>query len=85
MIRREIESQLLALAGMHPMVTLTGPRQSGKTTLARAAFPSHHYVSLENFDLREAALADPGASCASSPPRQSMTRSSASRRSSATS
>ena len=59
MIRRKIENQLRSLAGMYPVVTITGPRQSGKTTLARAVFPDYKYVSLENFDLREAALSDP--------------------------
>lgn len=37
-------------AGYYPVVTLTGPRQSGKTTLVRAAFPSHGYLSLETID-----------------------------------
>lgn len=41
------------------MVTLTGPRQSGKTTLVRAAFPSMAYVSLEDPDVRARALEDP--------------------------
>ena len=59
MIRRKIEKQLRLLAKMYPVVTITGPRQSGKTTLAQAVFKKHKYVSLENFDLREAALADP--------------------------
>lgn len=40
-------------------MTLTGPRQSGKTTLARAAFPKHAYVSLEEPDRRTFALDDP--------------------------
>lgn len=40
-------------------MTLTGPRQSGKTTLCRAAFPRHAYVSLEAPDAREYAAADP--------------------------
>ncbi|MCC6623447.1 MAG: ATP-binding protein [Deltaproteobacteria bacterium] len=43
------------------MVTLTGPRQSGKSTLARAAFPDHTHVNLERPDLREAAEQDPRA------------------------
>ena len=44
---------------MFPVVTITGPRQSGKTTLARAVVPGHRYVNLENFDLRETARTDP--------------------------
>ena len=59
MIQRKIENQLRALAGMYPVVTITGPRQSGKTTLAREVFKGYKYASLENFDLREAALSDP--------------------------
>jgi predicted AAA+ superfamily ATPase len=43
----------------YPVITLTGPRQSGKTTLARAAFPDKPYVSLETPDEREFAVADP--------------------------
>jgi len=41
------------------VVTLTGPRQSGKTTLVRAAFPSHRYLSLELIDQRRFAQEDP--------------------------
>ena len=54
-----------ALATLHrlakgfPVLTLKGPRQSGKTTLAKAAFPNKPYVSLENPDQREFASADP--------------------------
>ena len=59
MIPRQIEKQLRRLAGMYPVVTITGPRQSGKTTLAKAIFPQYQYVSLENFDIRNAAKADP--------------------------
>ncbi len=59
MIAREIEFQLRKLAKMYPVVTITGPRQSGKTTLAKAVFPDYKYVSLENFDLRQMAQADP--------------------------
>jgi uncharacterized protein len=43
----------------YPVVTITGPRQSGKTTLARAAFPGKPYVSLESPDEREFAATDP--------------------------
>ena len=43
----------------NPVVTLTGPRQSGKTTLVRAAFGDHCYVSLEAPGIRMQALEDP--------------------------
>ena len=46
-------------AGRMPVVTLTGPRQSGKTTLVRAVFPDHGYVSLEDPDERARATVDP--------------------------
>lgn len=59
MIARQIENQLRHLAEIYPVVTITGPRQSGKTTLAKALFPRHKYVSLENFDIRQMAQADP--------------------------
>ena len=59
MIARQIETQLRKLAQMYPVVTITSPRQSGKTTLAKAVFPEHRYVSLENFDVRQMAQADP--------------------------
>lgn len=41
------------------MLAITGPRQSGKTTLARAVFPDRAYVTLEDPDQRERALSDP--------------------------
>ncbi len=47
------------MAGKMPAVAVTGPRQSGKTTLCRAAFPGHRYVSLEPIDAREFAERDP--------------------------
>ena len=59
MIQREIQQQLLKLAAKYPVVTITGPRQSGKTTLAKMTFPQYRYVSLENFDIRQMAEADP--------------------------
>jgi uncharacterized protein len=42
-----------------PVIAITGPRQSGKSTLAREAFPRHPYVTLEDPDTRGVALADP--------------------------
>jgi len=47
MIPRHAHEALLEIAAGYPIVALTGPRQSGKTTLARAAFPGHPYVSLD--------------------------------------
>ncbi|UHD14743.1 ATP-binding protein [Thiocapsa bogorovii] len=59
MIDRNITPQLRALAGYYPLVAVTGPRQSGKTTLCRAVFPDRPYVSLEALDLRAFAQEDP--------------------------
>jgi predicted AAA+ superfamily ATPase len=56
---RTLSAALLAAASEFPVVSLTGPRQSGKTTLAQSAFPDHRYVSLEAPDTREFALDDP--------------------------
>jgi hypothetical protein len=47
------------LASQYPVVTLTGPRQSGKTTLCRAAFPEKQYVNLESPDVRAFVQDDP--------------------------
>jgi len=59
MIRRNLTGPLQALAEKMPVVAVTGPRQSGKTTLCRAAFPDKRYVSLEPLDLRDYARDDP--------------------------
>ena len=59
MIRREITPFLVKLFQQYPFVTLTGPRQSGKTTLCRMAFPQLKYVNLEAPDQREFAESDP--------------------------
>lgn len=52
MIKRAIAESLKKLAEQFPVVTITGPRQSGKTTLATMQFPKHNYVNLENPDVR---------------------------------
>ena len=59
MLPRAAAPTLRRLARHYPIVALTGPRQSGKTTLARAAFPRKPYVSLEDLDTREFAERDP--------------------------
>lgn len=59
MIKRDLASQLKTLHRQYPVVTVTGPRQSGKTTLVKTVFPGWTYVSLEAPDIREYALRDP--------------------------
>ncbi|OPY04893.1 MAG: hypothetical protein A4E66_02524 [Syntrophus sp. PtaB.Bin001] len=59
MINRTIEPILRDLADSYPVVTITGPRQSGKTTLCRKVFPDMPYVNLESPDQRQFALEDP--------------------------
>jgi uncharacterized protein len=59
MIKRGITDELLQSAREYPVVTILGPRQSGKTTLVRETFPDKPYYSLEEPDVRMAADADP--------------------------
>ena len=59
MIRRKLEHKLKYLAGKFPVVSLTGPRQSGKTTLIRHVFKDKPYLSLEDPDNFEYAHTDP--------------------------
>lgn len=59
MIRRTAQDTLLRLARGFPIIAITGPRQSGKTTLAKATFPDKPYLSLEDPDIRSFALNDP--------------------------
>lgn len=58
MIPRALSKTLLRLAKGFPVTVVTGPRQSGKTTLVRATFPDKPYVSLENPDTRQFAMED---------------------------
>ncbi len=58
-IIREIEKEVLSLINQYPILTLTGPRQSGKTTLVRKLFPHLPYFSMESPDIRMAMLEDP--------------------------
>lgn len=59
MIERDLKEELVRSAGEYPVVTILGPRQSGKTTLARQTFPDKPYFSLEDPDTRIPAEADP--------------------------
>lgn len=61
LIDRTIEKIVLTLATQYPIVTITGPRQSGKTTLVKKLFPEKQYINLENPDQREFAKLDPRA------------------------
>lgn len=67
MIARDLASRLHSAAKSLPAVTLTGPRQSGKTTLCRELFPTHAYASLETPDVRAYAHEDPRAFLAQYP------------------
>jgi hypothetical protein len=59
MVPRALAKTLRALFRQYPIVTVTGPRQAGKTTLCRATFPKLPYVNLEAADRREHATSDP--------------------------
>lgn len=59
MLTRHLAPYILKMAQKMPVVAILGPRQSGKTTLARTVFNKHAYVSLENYEDREIAITDP--------------------------
>ena len=59
MIERIAKEALLRLAAQFPVVGVTGPRQSGKTTLAKAAFPHKKYVSFDDRTMRALAASNP--------------------------
>jgi len=59
MIPRHIQSELSQSRNEYPVICITGPRQSGKTTLARSAFPDHAYVSFEDPITRDIFKEDP--------------------------
>lgn len=58
-LKREIISAINNLVDKYPIIAVTGPRQSGKTTLLKYMFPEYRYVSLENPDVRSFAATDP--------------------------
>lgn len=59
MIRREIQSKLSDFHKYYPVITVTGPRQSGKTTLVKSTFKDLPYISLETLTVRNRAIEDP--------------------------
>ena len=59
LIKRQIEKRILRSSKKYPVISITGPRQSGKTTLAKMIFPDYAYVSLERPDYRQQAIEDP--------------------------
>lgn len=59
MFRRDISKELNDLAAGYPVVTVLGPRQSGKSTLVQLIFPKKPYITLEDIDVREMATLDP--------------------------
>ncbi len=59
MIQRHLSSHIKEAATQYPIVAVTGPRQSGKTTLCRELFPDYAYVNLEKPDTRAFAIEDP--------------------------
>lgn len=61
MIKRQIETELHQLLTEYPVVTLLGPRQAGKTTLARHALKNYDYANLEHPETRQYAIDDPKA------------------------
>jgi predicted AAA+ superfamily ATPase len=61
LINRKIETELKIVMKEYPVVTITGPRQSGKTTLAKKVYPNYNYCNLEFPDIRQLAEDDPRA------------------------
>ena len=59
MIYRTAQDTLLRLAGQFPVIGITGPRQSGKSTLTKAAFPNKRYVTFDDKNMRELAKSNP--------------------------
>lgn len=59
MFHRTLQEELISSAKSYPVVTITGPRQSGKTTLVKMTFPEKDYVNLEAPDVRQRVHSDP--------------------------
>jgi len=58
-VKRELTEKVRHLAEKFPVISISGPRQSGKTTLARSCFPDYDYANLELPDTRALAHDDP--------------------------
>lgn len=58
MIKRHLQTKLTALSKQFPVISVIGPRQSGKTTLVKTTFPKYQYISFEDIDNRRRALSD---------------------------
>ena len=58
MIQRQQQAKLLSLAKQFPVISIIGPRQSGKSTLVKHCFPKYDYISFEDIDNRRRALLD---------------------------
>lgn len=58
-IKRRIVAHLKEMLNKFPVVSLTGPRQSGKTTILRDSFKDYKYFNLERIDIREMVSVDP--------------------------
>ena len=58
-INREIVNAINENRKMYPIIAVSGPRQSGKTTLLKDNFPEYRYISMENIDVRNFLEIDP--------------------------
>ena len=61
MVTRELIADIQKMAKKMPVISITGPRQSGKTILSQSAFPEYPYLNLERPEIRELAMRDPRA------------------------
>ncbi len=59
MINRQLEHEIMTLTTEFPVIAILGPRQSGKTTLAKYLFSDYRYISFEDYDVRDFAEHDP--------------------------
>ena len=59
MIKRDLQQKIIRTAQKIPVISVTGPRQSGKTTLVKSSFPDYKYINFEDPAVREFAAEDP--------------------------